>query len=189
MRIHSLSFLVFLILAAIAIMILSSLPTDGEGLDDAIAIRSDRNSLRLEPGEEGWVTLNVSNTANVSLWVQLHFTFVDAPHHSRGTIMPEVFHLAPGESRDVSVEVFSHARLWQDPDYSDFKIHAVWGFNATLDQRENWEGERKMEFDIVDDFSHQENTLLLITVVLVIIVGGILLLINRYRRSPSRPAS
>ena len=103
--------------------------------------------------------------------------------------MPEVFQLAPGGSHNVSVEVVSHARLWQDPDYSDFKIHVVWGLNASLDQNENWEGDWQKEFDVVDDFSHQEDTLYLIIAVLALTAGCILLLVWRRRRSPSRHAS
>jgi hypothetical protein len=176
-----------LMMAALVVLVLSSFPTDGQGLGDAITVRPDRDSLRLEPGEEGWVDLNVSDTADVPLWVQLHFTFVAAPHHSIGTIMPEVFQLAPGESRNVRVEVVSHASLWQDPDHSDFKVHVVWGLNASLDQGENWEGDWQQEFDVVDDFSHQEDVLISVIVIMALIVGCIMLLGRRHRRFLYKP--
>jgi len=187
MRILGLSILVCLILAAIVLMVLSSLPADGQGLDDAMTIQSDRDSIHLEPGEDGWIILNASNTANVSLWVQLRFTFLKVPNHSTGTIIPEVFQLAPGESRNVSVEVISHARLWQDPHNSDFKVKAFWGFNATIDHDQRWSTEK--EFDVVDDFSHQEDRLYLIIVILAVIMTCILILIWRHRRFTYRPAS
>ena len=180
MRIHCLSALACLILVAIAMVVLSSLPTHGQGLDDAITVRYDRDSLRLVPGKEGHVNLNVKSTADVPLWVKLDFYFMKTPGHSMGMIDPDLFQLAPGGSRDVVVDVVSHAHLWQDPDHSDFTVRVTWGSNASNgDIAEPWAGSWQREFNVIDNYTYHDAAIIVGIAVLALAY----IWVRRIRRS------
>ena len=186
MRIHGLSALACLILAAIVTMVLSSLPSDGQGLDDAISIQSDRDSLRLVPGKEGHVNLNVTNSADVPLWVKLDFYYSEAGAHSTGTIAPDLFQLAPGGSRDVVVHVVSHADLWQNPERSDVLIGVYWGNNASDLELTRFAGLSSKRIDVIDNYMYHDAAIIIGIAVLVL--GYILVRRRRHIMMSSEPA-
>jgi len=182
MRIDNLCVLVCLIMAALALMVLSPLPTDGQGIDDAITLQSDRDSLRLVPGKEGHVDLNVTNTEDVPLWVKLDFYFMETHGHSRGSIEPDLFQLAPGGSRDVVVHVVSHAGLWQDPEWSDVTIGVYWGNNASDLELYTFEGHSSKNIDVIDNYTYHDAAIILGIAILVL--GYVLVRRGRHLQSP-----
>jgi hypothetical protein len=170
-----------------SVVLLTVVPgTTGQGLEAAIEVSFNVDTLRLASGETGTVVLDVCNTADVPLYVNVDFSRVDAPGNCVGTLSEEMFLLVPGEVRRVLVTVESRAHLNQDPDISDFKIMISWGPNAT---ENSWDrpkdGQWRHDFDIVDVQPAWADWLLPGLFVLIIaVVGVVLYLASRGRRRP-----
>ena len=157
----------------------------GDGLE--VDIRPIR--LTLANGDKGVFELKVTNTNDVTYYVNVTFRRLKCAGASGAEVKPAYQALGPGSTGTFRVTVTSSAMRGEGGDTSDVRLTIMWSIvdDPDMDGNGSSVGGWDYKYDIVDDFSEQTTWMVIILVFVVLgILAMILVIRMRSRREASR---